>query len=67
VVATARSLQNIQDFPPSPNLHLLKLDVDSGTNAIKEAVDEAAKVWGRIDVLVNNAGIGWPGILEECG
>ncbi|KAG1833637.1 hypothetical protein DFJ58DRAFT_822145, partial [Suillus subalutaceus] len=37
----------IQDFPQSPNLHLLELD---------ERVDEAAKVWGRIDVLVNNAG-----------
>jgi len=67
VVATARSLQKIQDFPQSPNLHLLELDVTAGTAAIKERVDEAAKVWGRIDVLVNNAGIGLPGILEECG
>ncbi|KAG0702630.1 hypothetical protein DFH29DRAFT_1079385 [Suillus ampliporus] len=67
VVATARSLQKIQDFPQSPNLHLLGLDVTSGSSAIKDRVDEAAKLWGRIDVLVNNAGIGFPGILEECG
>lgn len=67
VVATARSLQKIQEFPQSPNLHLLELDVTSGTAVIKERVDEAAKVWGRIDVLVNNAGIGLLGILEECG
>ncbi|KAG2095895.1 uncharacterized protein F5147DRAFT_840083 [Suillus discolor] len=67
VVATARSLQKIQDFPQSPNLHLLELDVTSGTTVIKERVDEAAKVWGSIDVLVNNAGIGLLAILEECG
>lgn len=67
VVATARSLQKIQEFPQSPNLHLLELDVTFGTTVIKEQVDEAAKVWGRIDVLVNNAGIGLLGILEECG
>ncbi|KAG1874810.1 hypothetical protein F4604DRAFT_721095 [Suillus subluteus] len=67
VVATARSLQTIQDFPQSPNLHLLELDVTSGITVIKEQVDEAAKVWGKIDVLVNNAGIGLLGLLEECG
>ncbi|KAG1823222.1 hypothetical protein EV424DRAFT_1346402 [Suillus variegatus] len=45
VVATARSLQKIQDFPQSPNLHLLELDVTSGTTVIKERVLGCWESW----------------------
>lgn len=55
VVATARKVDNIQ-IPTSPNLRTLQLDLTAGFDAIKLKVDEAAAIWGRIDVLCNNAG-----------
>jgi len=64
VIATARAIEDIK-APPSPNLSLLRLDVTSGFAAIKATLDEAANIWGQIDVLVNNAGVGYLGLLEE--
>lgn len=55
VIATARTVENIR-IPVSPNLRTLQLDLTSGSDAIKLKVDEAAAMWGRIDVLCNNAG-----------
>jgi NAD(P)-dependent dehydrogenase (short-subunit alcohol dehydrogenase family) len=34
----------------------MQLDVTEGEASIKAKADEAAALWGRIDVLVNNAG-----------
>ncbi|KAH0828727.1 hypothetical protein J3R83DRAFT_3138 [Lanmaoa asiatica] len=67
VIATARSIDTIQDLPSSPNLCLLPLDITSRPEVIKAVVDEAAGKWESIDVLVNNAGAGMLGLLEECG
>ncbi|RDB25896.1 putative oxidoreductase YusZ [Hypsizygus marmoreus] len=73
VIATARSLERLQDLVNSvdpgvrENLRTLQLDVTEGEAVLKAKVDKAAKIWGQIDVLVNNAGIGYPGILEEGG
>ena len=58
VIATMRTPDN-SVIPPAPNLQLLKLDVtDQGS--IAQAITAA----GNIDVLVNNAGIGWLNALE---
>jgi NADP-dependent 3-hydroxy acid dehydrogenase YdfG len=66
VIATARSAEKI-NLPSSPNISVLQLDVKVGFEAIKAILAEAANIWGQIDVLVNNAGIGYGGLLEEGG
>lgn len=67
VIATARSLDKIQDFPASDKLRTMPLDVTEGFASIKAKIDEAVTFFGRIDVLVNNAGYGHKAILEEGG
>jgi hypothetical protein len=64
VIATARVVKDI-NVPSSPNLRVLQLDVTAGFEIINATLNEAAKIWGQIDVLVNNAGVGYLGLLEE--
>ena len=66
VVATARDAGKIQDLVENhPNTGLaLALDVTDRA-AIARAVQQAEDSFGRIDVLVNNAGYGYLGAIEE--
>lgn len=72
VIATARSIDKLQSFYSLPGahpsrLHLLRLDITDSIENIQRIIDEARSVWGRIDVLVNNAGYGLKATIEEGG
>jgi len=59
VVGTSRTISSSKDLTPSPELVLVDGDVSKKETAIK-VVDAAVKQFGRIDLLVNNAGIYMP-------
>jgi len=66
VVATARNPQQIQDLVAGTEGRglALKLDVTDSAQVI-EAVKKAEAAFGKIDVLVNNAGFGYMAAVEE--
>lgn len=64
VVVTARSPAEVKDLASLGEALVLKLDVTS-QKQINAAIKAAEKKFGRIDVLVNNAGIGYFAAIEE--
>jgi NAD(P)-dependent dehydrogenase (short-subunit alcohol dehydrogenase family) len=64
VVVTARRPETLQEFSGSEQALVLKLDV-TDSSEVGAAIEAARKRFGRIDVLVNNAGIGYFAAAEE--
>lgn len=70
MLATARSLPKLQklvdvtsqdpDQTKKDRLKTFRLDLGDSEKTIQDTVREAANVWGRVDVLVNNAGTVFP-------
>ncbi|KAJ6488462.1 hypothetical protein C8R47DRAFT_479675 [Mycena vitilis] len=68
VIATSRSLEGLKALEGmNERLRLLELDVTAGAEVIKAKVAEAVTFFGGLDVIVNNAGANFTGILEEGG
>ncbi|MBV8968352.1 MAG: SDR family oxidoreductase [Verrucomicrobia bacterium] len=64
VVATSRKISKSADLKPSTDLVLVDGEISKKETAVK-VVDAALKHFGRIDLLVNNAGIFIPKVFTD--
>ncbi|MGZ3873092.1 MAG: SDR family NAD(P)-dependent oxidoreductase, partial [Mucilaginibacter sp.] len=65
-VVTARKVSDVEDIVAAHPGNALALTLDvTKDDEITAAVEQAIARFGKIDVLVNNAGIGYFGAIEE--
>jgi NADP-dependent 3-hydroxy acid dehydrogenase YdfG len=66
VIATARSLSRISNVEQlGPDVVILELDVTASQKELNDKAAEAIQAFGKVDVLVNNAGFVKFGFLED--
>lgn len=65
VIATGRNASSKLQHLSGTGAHVLDLDVTASQAELNEKVSEALKVYGGIDLLVNNAGYIESGFVEE--
>ncbi|TGL58400.1 oxidoreductase [Leptospira sarikeiensis] len=66
VIAAARNPENLKELKDQYGDRIYPLEMDvSNQKEVEQGIEEAIQIFGRIDVLVNNAGYGFLGAVEE--